>query len=86
MDRRVTSPTWGPPPPCKQTLRFSSICTSYGKSINLTFKALSKRDLQVMMFLCDFNTSIDAELLRIEIALESSLLAVRILSEVIIIF
>ena len=20
MDRRVTSPTWGPPPPCKQTL------------------------------------------------------------------
>ena len=39
-----------------------------------------------MMFLCDFNTSIDAELLRIEIALESSLLAVRILSEVIIIF
>ena len=21
MDRRVTSPTWGPPPPCKQALR-----------------------------------------------------------------
>ena len=21
MDRRVTSPNWGPPPPCKQTLR-----------------------------------------------------------------
>ena len=20
MDRRVTSPTWGPPPPCKQAL------------------------------------------------------------------
>ena len=52
----------------------------------LIFNALSKRDLQVMMFLCDFNTSIGAELLRIEIALESSLLAVRILSEVIVIF
>ena len=22
MDRRVTSPTWGPPPPCKQALNF----------------------------------------------------------------
>ena len=21
MDKRVTSPTWGPPPPCKQALR-----------------------------------------------------------------
>ena len=21
MDRQVTSPTWGPPPPCKQALR-----------------------------------------------------------------
>ena len=21
MDRRVTSPTWGPPPPCKQALK-----------------------------------------------------------------
>ena len=21
MDRRVTPPTWGPPPPCKQALR-----------------------------------------------------------------
>ena len=25
MDRRVTSPTWGPLPPCKQALRVSSI-------------------------------------------------------------
>jgi len=24
MDRRVTSPTWGPPPPCKQVLTFWS--------------------------------------------------------------
>ena len=24
MDRRVTSPTWGPPPPCKQALTSSS--------------------------------------------------------------
>ena len=23
MDRRVTSPTWGPPPPCKQALNHS---------------------------------------------------------------
>ena len=22
VDRRVTSPTWGPPPPCKQALHF----------------------------------------------------------------
>ena len=25
MDRRVTSPTWGPPPPCKQALRLKSL-------------------------------------------------------------
>ena len=23
MDRRVTSPTWGPPPPCKQALNLT---------------------------------------------------------------
>ena len=29
MDRRVTSPTWGPPPPCKQPLMFvlMHVCT-----------------------------------------------------------
>ena len=56
MDRRITplkrdtSPTWVPPNPCKQALRFSSISTSYGKSINLTFNVLFKRDLQVMVY------------------------------------
>ena len=25
MDRRVTSPTWGPPPPCKQALKLLSV-------------------------------------------------------------
>ena len=25
MDRRVTSPTWGPPPPCKQALNKQNV-------------------------------------------------------------
>ena len=29
MDRRVTSPTWGPSPPCKQALEFSSFLGIY---------------------------------------------------------
>ena len=48
--KRVTSPTRGLPPPCKQALRFSSICTSYDKSNNLTFNAIFKSDLQVMVY------------------------------------
>ena len=36
MDRQVTSPTWGPPPPCKQTLRnwgAASVRTPKGNNI-----------------------------------------------------
>ena len=35
MDRRVTSPTWGPPPPCKQAL---SRGDWLGKSANIKVK------------------------------------------------
>ena len=38
MDRRVTSPTWGPPPPCKQALNFE-------KTLRMRLKRLSKKSL-----------------------------------------
>ena len=40
MERRVSSPTWGPPPPCKQVLREELINDSnciglpHGKYVN----------------------------------------------------
>ena len=30
MDRRVTSPTWGPPPPCKQALKIFNVYSKFG--------------------------------------------------------
>ena len=39
VDRRVTSPTWGPPPPCKQALRSHSITKKFSLNklcINIT--------------------------------------------------
>ena len=36
MDRRVTSPTWGPPPPCKQALKVKvRNCARQGVTANL---------------------------------------------------
>ena len=31
MVRRVTSPTWGPPPPCKQALKLHAFAGNQGK-------------------------------------------------------
>ena len=44
MDRQVTSPTWGPPPPCKQALSQASPKVP-GKTIEYrSFKNYSKDD------------------------------------------
>ena len=43
MDRRVTStkqvtsPKWGPPPPCKQALRLAKTTTLHGNHVFCTF-------------------------------------------------
>ena len=34
MDRRVTSPTWGPPPPCKQTFRLRVVDKMWPSSVD----------------------------------------------------
>ena len=39
--KRVTSPTWGPPPQCKQALK-DSICSSYRVAYNTDVAATSK--------------------------------------------
>ena len=44
MDRQVTSPIWGPPPPCKQALSQAS-AKAPGKTIEYrSFKNYSKED------------------------------------------
>ena len=44
MDRQVTSPIWGPPPPCKQALSQASP-KAPGKTIEYrSFKNYSKED------------------------------------------
>ena len=37
MDRRVTSPTWGPPPPCKQALIIPSTFSICKDSFEIFF-------------------------------------------------
>ena len=54
MDRRVTSPTWGPPPPCEQALRPRPHGSVFGlktKSVFFHFAVLVWMDLKTEFFL-----------------------------------
>ena len=46
MDRRVTSPTWGPPPPCKQAL-----------SLYVLFSQFRSRDICLLFFIAQFHNN-----------------------------
>ena len=47
--KRVTSPTWGPPPPCKQALIV--IALSYVRPKRLIFIPVVEEELQLSFFL-----------------------------------
>ena len=62
MDRRVTppkrvitSPTWGPPPPCKQALRFDEISPrSLSSRSDLSGRNIARPDLRDITNLAEF--------------------------------
>ena len=50
--KRVTSPTWGPPPPCKQALIV--IALSYVRPKRLIFIPVVEEELQLSFFLLPY--------------------------------
>ena len=50
--KRVTSPTWGPPPPCKQALKRNEVPGFRGIPICFLFVCLFKKTIVTSIELC----------------------------------